>query len=52
MTISQLYASFNLSIKDNKIVKARVAYGGMSETPKRAISIEKKLNNSIFSKKF
>ena len=47
--ISTVCASFNLSIKDNKIVKARVAYGGMSETPKRAISIEKKLNNSIFS---
>ena len=36
-------------IKNNKIVNAKIAYGGMSEIPKRAISIEKKLSNSIFS---
>ena len=37
-------------IKNKKIVEAKIAYGGMSEIPKRATSIEKKLNNSVFSK--
>ena len=48
--ISTVCASFNLLIKKNKIVKAKIAYGGMSEIPKRATSIEKILDNSIFSK--
>ena len=48
--ISTVCASFNLLIKKNKIVKAKIAYGGMSEIPKRAKSIEKILDNSIFSK--
>ena len=48
--ISTVCASFNLLIKKNKIVKAKIAYGGMSEIPKRATSIEKTLDNSIFSK--
>ena len=39
-----------MCIRDsNKIVEAKIAYGGMSEIPKRATSIEKKLNNSVFS---
>ena len=42
-------ASFNFLIKKNKILKAKIAYGGMSEIPKRAIMIEKALTNSIFS---
>jgi len=49
--ISTVCASFNMLIQNNKIVKAKIAYGGMSEIPKRAISIEKKLVNSIFSEK-
>ena len=48
--ISTVCASFNLLIKKNKIVKAKIAYGGMSEIPKRATSMEKILDNSIFSK--
>ena len=48
--ISTVCASFNLLIEKNKIVKAKIAYGGMSEIPKRATSIEKILDNSIFSK--
>ena len=48
--ISTVCASFNLLIKNNKIVKAKIAYGGISEIPKRATSIEKILDNSIFSK--
>ena len=49
--ISTVCASFNMLIQNNKIVKAKIAYGGMSDIPKRAISIEKKLVNSIFSEK-
>ena len=41
MIFSTVCASFNLLIKDNRIVKAKIAYGGMSEVPKRAKSIEK-----------
>ena len=48
--ISTVCASFNLLIKKNKIVKAKIAYGGMSEIPQRATSIEKILDNSTFSK--
>ena len=36
-------------IKKNKIAKASIAYGGMSEIPKRATIIEKNLVNSEFS---
>ena len=38
-----------LKIKKNKITKASIAYGGMSEIPKRAVIIEKNLINSEFS---
>ena len=47
--ISTVCASFNLLIKNNKIVMAKIAYGGMSEIPKRATSIERKLTNSMLS---
>ena len=47
--ISSVCASFNFLIKKNKILKANVAYGGMSEIPKRAKAIEKALTNSTFS---
>ena len=36
-------------IKKNIILKANIAYGGMSEIPKRAPIIEKALTNSVFS---
>jgi|TARA_B100001741_G_C16524555_1_gene586446 xanthine dehydrogenase small subunit len=49
--ISTVCASFNFLIKKNKIVEAKIAYGGMSEIPKRATLIEKKLINSKFSEK-
>ena len=41
--------SFSFLIKKNKITKAKIAYGGMSEIPKRALTIEKNLINSEFS---
>ncbi len=47
--ISSVCASFNFLIKKNIILKANVAYGGMSEIPKRASTIEKALINSTFS---
>ena len=47
--ISSVCASFNFLIKKNIILKANVAYGGMSEIPKRASIIEKALTNSVFS---
>ena len=47
--ISSVCASFNFSIKNDIILKANIAYGGMSEIPKRATTIEKALTNSAFS---
>ncbi len=47
--ISSVCASFNFLIKKNVIIKAKIAYGGMSEIPKRASKIEKALTNSMFS---
>ena len=47
--ISSVCASFNFLIKKNIILKAKIAYGGMSEIPKRASKIEEALTNSVFS---
>ena len=47
--ISSVCGSFSFSIKKNKIKKVAIAYGGMSEIPKRASIIEKKLIHSEFS---
>ena len=47
--ISSVCGSFSFLIKKNKITKAVIAYGGMSEIPKRALTVEKKLINSDFS---
>ena len=47
--ISSVCGSFSFLIKKNKITKASIAYGGMSEIPKRATIIEKNLINSEFS---
>jgi xanthine dehydrogenase small subunit len=47
--ISSVCGSFSFLIKKNKITKAAIAYGGMSEIPKRASTIEKNLINSEFS---
>ena len=45
--ISSVCAAFNLDIKKNKILSARIAYGGMAEIPKRAFHCEKILLNSL-----
>ena len=47
--ISSVCGSFNIELKKNIIKKVKIAYGGMSEIPKRAINTEKILNNSNFS---
>ena len=49
--ISSVCGSFIFSIQNNKIKKAVIAYGGMSEIPKRASAIENILLNSEFSEK-
>ena len=49
--ISSVCGSFIFSIQNNKIKKAVIAYGGMSEIPKRASAIENRLLNSEFSEK-
>jgi len=47
--ISSVCAAFNLKIVKNKIEYVRIAYGGMAEIPKRAISCEKILLNSLIN---
>ena len=47
--ISSVCASFNVELKNNKVKKIRVAYGGMANIPKRAINCEKILLNSSLS---
>lgn len=38
--ISALCGAFNISIKDGKVTAARIAFGGMAGTPKRATHVE------------
>jgi xanthine dehydrogenase small subunit len=47
--ISSICAAFNFEINKNKIENARVAYGGMASTPKRAILCEKILEKSFIN---
>ncbi len=47
--ISSVCGSFNLKIDKNHIKKVKIAFGGMSEIPKRALKTEKILMNSKFS---
>ncbi len=47
--ISSVCASFCIEINNNKVKKIRIAYGGMSNIPKRAIQSEKILLNSFLS---
>ena len=47
--ISSICASFNIELKNNKIKKIKIAYGGMANIPQRAISCEKILLNSSIS---
>ncbi len=45
--ISSVCAAFNLKIENKKIQNIKIAYGGMSAIPKRAIHCERVLLNSL-----
>lgn len=47
--ISALCGAFALTIRDGRIAAARVAFGGMAETPKRAAACEAALKDAPFS---
>ncbi len=47
--ISSVCAAFNIELKNNKIKKIKVAYGGMASIPKRAFNCEKILINTSLS---
>ena len=47
--ISSVCAGFNLLVKDGVIVRARIAFGGMAATPKRASHAEKTLAGQPFT---
>ena len=47
--ISSVCASFNIEMDKNRIKKIKIAYGGMSEIPKRAKNTERIFLNSNFS---
>jgi len=48
--ISSVCAAFNLKIRNKKIKSVKIAYGGMSSIPQRAIYCEKVLLNSSITK--
>ena len=48
--ISSVCVAFNLLIENKKIKKIKIAYGGMAEIPKRALSCERVLLNSSITK--
>lgn len=47
--ISAVCAAFNLALRDGVVVDARVAFGGMAATPKRARACEAALNGMPWS---
>ena len=49
--ISSVCASFNLEVKNKKIISIRIAYGGMASIPKRAKYCENILLNSPMTEK-
>ena len=49
--ISSVCASFNVEVNNNIIKNIKIAYGGMSNIPKRAFNCEKILLNSFLSDK-
>ncbi len=42
-------AAFNLRIDEDRVAEARVAFGGMAETPKRARAVEARLTGSAWT---
>ena len=47
--ISALCACFNVTVEDGEVSEARIAYGGMAATPKRASGVEAVLIGQIWS---
>ena len=47
--ISAVCGAFNLTVTDGTITKARIAFGGMAGTPKRATQVEKALTGQPFT---
>jgi xanthine dehydrogenase small subunit len=47
--ISAVLGAFALTIEDGKVVAARIAYGGMAATPRRAAKAEQALNGQPWS---
>ena len=47
--ISAICGCFNITIKKDTIINARIAFGGMAEIPKRAIAVENFLMGSSWS---
>ena len=47
--ISAICGCFNITITDNAITNARIAFGGMAATPKRAYSVEAAMIDSPWS---
>lgn len=47
--ISSVCAAFNVTVADGKITAARIAFGGMAATPKRAASVEAALVGADWS---
>jgi len=47
--ISSVCAAFNVTVQDGKITAARIAFGGMAATPKRAASVEAALVGADWS---
>ncbi|MEM8580278.1 MAG: xanthine dehydrogenase small subunit, partial [Pseudomonadota bacterium] len=46
---SAVCGAINLTVRDERIVDARIAFGGMAGTPKRAAATETALQNAEFS---
>jgi xanthine dehydrogenase small subunit len=47
--ISALCGCFNIAIKEGRVVTARIAYGGMAGTPKRATHVEAALTGQAWT---
>lgn len=45
--ISAVMGAFLLRLDEGKVIEARVAFGGMAETPKRAIAVERALSGGL-----
>ena len=47
--ISAVCGAFNIRTEDDRVTEARIAFGGMAATPKRALSVEKALTGKPWS---